>query len=132
MHDSPGRVSLHGDTVSVSLTFVFKLLVTLHDVFLKNFPASPSRFGLYFFRPGADKISCYFSLQALRLLLSPYPSRGPEGPVPFGTAKVEIFFLPAKIIFLFFSCPEAPAPLFSFSSPPPLRTAPSSRKRMQK
>src|SRR5690606_1740941 len=86
----------------VSLTFVFKLLVTLHDVFLKNFHASPHGSAYISTRLGRIKTACVFYFRRHCARFFPFPFRKPEGPVPFGTAKVEIFFLPAKLFFLFF------------------------------
>ena len=87
----------------VSLTFVFKLLVTLHDVFLKNFHASPHGSAYASDRRSGPKLLAVSLPQALRLLKLPLSFPEPLRPRSVWDCKGRNLFLTCKIIFFIFS-----------------------------
>jgi hypothetical protein len=105
------------------------ILVILHDISLKNFCASPSRFGFIIY--GA------FERSSVWLSVFLFPSGlAPSGlscfafqqPVLFGTAKVEDIIDSPKLFFSFLkNRSKRPISLF-----PILKTTPSLRKRSAK
>ena len=106
------------------------ILVILHDISLKNFCASPSRFGFMIWRR-PERLSVW-------LFCFSFPSGlAPSGvlcfafqrPVLFGTAKVEDISVSPKFIFSFFEDPET---LFSFPGFISFSVPPSLRKRIAK
>ena len=103
---------LYWNWTMLGIKRVISILVILHDISLKNFCASPSRFGFMIWRR-PERLSVW-------LFCFSFPSGlAPSGvlcfafqrPVLFGTAKVEDLSVSPKFIFSFFEDPET---LFSF------------------